>query len=122
MRTEIEEQCVVVEYCEYMKIPVYHVPNEGKRSYGTAALLRRAGLRRGVPDLCIPLARGGKHGLYIELKVGGNKPTLEQKEWLRLLVSEGYAVAVCYGADSAIKTIEEYMRENERQNQNGTVL
>lgn len=108
--SEIDEQIAVVEYCGYMHIPVYHIPNEGKRSFAAGATLRRAGLKSGVPDLCIPVARGGRHGLYIELKVGRNKPTAAQLDWLRLLAGEGYAVAVCYGAEQAIKAIETYVR------------
>ena len=47
---------------------LYHIPNEGKRSRATGARLVAEGLKRGVPDICLPVARGGCHGLYIELK------------------------------------------------------
>ena len=104
------EQEAVVEYCDLLHIPIVHIPNEGKRSLSYAARLKRMGLRSGFPDLLVPLARGGYHGLFIEMKYGKNTTTKEQKEWLERLSAEGYACAVCYNAAEAIKTIESYNR------------
>lgn len=42
------------------------------------------------------------------MKYGNNKPTSDQKEWLRRLSQEGYATAVCYTAADAIRLIEKY--------------
>ena len=108
--SEDAEQEAVVEYCDLLHIPIVHIPNEGKRSLSYAARMKRMGLRSGFPDLLVPLARGGYHGLFIEMKYGKNKTTKEQKEWLELLSAEGYACAVCYNAAEAIKTIESYNR------------
>ncbi len=108
--SESAEQIAVVEYCDLLHIPVVHIPNEGKRSVSYAAILKSMGLRSGFPDLFVPRARGGYHGLFIEMKYGKNKTTKEQKEWLERLSAEGYACAVCYGAAEAIKTIESYNR------------
>ena len=108
--SEDAEQEAVVEYCDLLHIPIVHIPNEGKRSLSYAARMKRMGLRSGFPDLFVPLARGGYHGLFIEMKYGKNKTTKEQKEWLERLSAEGYACAVCYNAAEAIKTIESYNR------------
>ena len=90
---------------------LYHVPNEGKRSRATGAQLTAAGLKKGVPDLCLPVARGRKHGLYIELKRRkGSKPTAEQVEWLDALAEEGHDVAWCRGWESAAGVLLEYLR------------
>lgn len=86
---------------------LYHVPNEGKRTNG--AVLKAAGLKSGVPDICLPVARNGFHGLYIELKFGTNKPTKAQRDFMELLKAQGYAAAVCYGAQEAGDTILEYL-------------
>lgn len=59
---------------------MYHVPNEGKRSNG--GILKAAGLKSGVPDICLPVANNGFHGLYIELKFGKNKATKAQEEYM----------------------------------------
>ena len=72
---------------------MYHVPNEGKRSNG--GILKAAGLKSGVPDICLPVANNGFHGLYIELKFGKNKATKAQEEYMAMLNAQGYKTAVC---------------------------
>lgn len=89
---------------------MYHVPNEGKRSRATGARMKQAGLRSGVPDVCLPTAHGGYIGLYIEMKVKPNKPTENQKAWLRALREAGHCVAVCYDWEAAKNLIEEYIK------------
>ena len=112
---EIDEQIAVVDWCDAKSIPIWHNVNEGKRSYAMGRKLVRAGLRRGVPDLQIPLARGAYHGLFIEMKYGRNKTTPEQDYWLGLLSKNGYAVKVAYTADEAIKSISRYLALGERK-------
>ena len=109
--SEADEQITVVEYCELLGIPVYHIPNEGKRSVYAGANLKRQGLRRGVPDLCIPVARGKYHSLYIEMKTKDGKATQAQADWIHLLRGQGMCAFVCYGADDAMTLIDEYMAQ-----------
>lgn len=91
---------------------MHHIPNGGKRDAKTAINLKHEGVKAGVPDICLPVARGKFHGLYIELKVGKNKPTPKQLEWIYALEQEGYAVKVCYGWLEARETIENYLSLN----------
>lgn len=107
--SEISEQEVVVEYCDLRDIPIVHIPNEGKRSKSYGAKMKRAGLRKGFPDLFLPLARRGFHGFFIEMKYDRGKVSPNQIKWLKKLKGEGYATAVCYGADEAIKLINKYI-------------
>ncbi len=88
---------------------MYHIPNEGKRSAALGAKMKREGLKAGVPDICLPVARSGCHGLYIELKAGRNKTTENQKRWLADLAEQGYMTAVCYGWEAASKVIVKYL-------------
>lgn len=88
---------------------IYHIPNGGSRNKIEAANLKHQGVRPGVPDLCLPVARGGYHGLYIELKSGNNKPTQKQTEWIQALRLQGYAAEVCHGWEQAAKTIIDYI-------------
>ena len=88
---------------------MYHVPNEGKRSNG--GILKAAGLKSGVPDICLPVANNGFHGLYIELKFGKNKATKAQEEYMAMLNAQGYKTAVCYGAEEAGEEILAYLTE-----------
>lgn len=106
--SEAEEQAAVVDYLNARGIPFYHVPNEARRSYRLASHLKRMGLRAGVPDLCIPVARGGYHGLYIEMKAGRNKPTEQQLYWQSILSDNGYLATTCWGAEEAIAVLQSY--------------
>ena len=114
--TESREQKTLFEWAKLMegRWPelglLYHIPNEGKRSRTTGARMRAEGLRSGVPDICLPVARGGHHGLYIELKrVKNSRVTKEQLEWIEALVAQGYVAAVCRGCDEAISLITDYL-------------
>ena len=107
--SEHDETVAVVEYCDLKGYPVFHIPNEAKRSPATAARLKAEGMRPGVPDLCIPVARGRYHSLYIEMKADGGKPTEEQAAWISSLRAEGMCAYVCYGAANAIALVDEYM-------------
>ena len=109
--TEAAEQVVVIEFCDLMRIPAVHVPNEGKLTLANGRELARMGLRRGFPDLFIPAARKGFHGLFIELKrVKGGHMTEHQQKWIDYLNRHGYRAVVCYGADEAIGEIKSYFR------------
>lgn len=95
---------------EYPELALlYHIPNGGKRDAKTATILKRQGVKAGVPDLHLPVARGGYHGLYIELKVGDNTTTKKQKDWIRELNKQGYLAVVCYGWDEATKQLLDYL-------------
>lgn len=93
---------------------LYAIPNGGRRDKAEAAHLKRQGVKSGVPDLHLPVARGNYHGLYIEMKVGKNKPTQNQKEWISALKASGYAVEVCYSAAAARQIIIAYLQLREK--------
>ena len=88
---------------------LHHIPNGGIRDIRTAANLKKEGVKRGVPDICLPVAIGEYHGLYIELKVGKNKTSKHQDEWIEKLRNENYCVEVAYGWQEAKDTIEDYL-------------
>lgn len=114
--TEDEEQAYIVSWARihesrYPELKLlYHIPNEGKRSNREGARMKSLGLRRGVSDLCLPVARCGFHGLYIELKAQDGKATAEQNEFIRDMLGQGYYARVCFGADEAVTVIEDYLK------------
>lgn len=90
---------------------MYHVPNGGSRNKAEAGRFKAEGVKAGVPDICLPVARGGYHGLYIELKrLKNSKTSDEQKLWLDNLSKQGYFVAVCKGWENAAQTIIHYLK------------
>ena len=80
--------------------------------FGSAAQkgkMKAEGLKLGVPDIWLPVPMDGCYGLVIELKVGKNKPTKEQQEWIDYLNNAGYYARVRYGWESARDTILKYL-------------
>lgn len=92
---------------------LYAIPNGGKREIRTAAMLKSEGVKPGVPDICLPIPRGGKHGLYIELKRRkGGTVSPAQEAWIRALCLQGYECCVCCGWDQARETILRYLQND----------
>ena len=88
-----------------------HCPNGGGRSLGEGANFKKMGVKAGYPDLILDIARGGYHGLRIELKkLKGSKTDQAQKERIKMLNAEGYHAVIVKGFDAAIDTIEKYMK------------
>ena len=116
--TESQEQQSLFLWAAYLrgKFPeldlLYHIPNGGKRGKGEGGRFKAEGVKAGVPDICLPVARGGYHGLYIELKrQKGSRLHETQKEWLESLTKQGYYTAVCHGWQMAADVIEKYLTE-----------
>ena len=110
---------------------IYAIPNGGKLPFTRTKsgkivskqriMLVAEGMRPGVPDLCLPVAKrkpdgsGWFHGLYIEMKRADHsrKATKEQKWWIELLEAGGYRCVVCFGAEEAFREIMKYVLELE---------
>lgn len=89
---------------------LFAVPNGGQRDKITGGRLKAQGVKAGVPDLMLPVACGGYHGLWIELKKDYKQIlTKEQKEWLAYLSDAGYCACRCNGWIEAKKCIIWYL-------------
>jgi hypothetical protein len=89
---------------------LFAVPNGGKRDPRTAARLKAAGVKAGVLDVCLPVARGGYHALWLELKCEKNDVTEKQAEWIAALKEEGCLVMVVRDDwAAAARVIEDYL-------------
>ncbi len=112
----VEQQCLFrwarMECGAYPELDLlYHVPNGGSRNKIEAARLKGEGVKPGVPDLCLPVARGEYHGLYIELKrIRGGRISEDQKDWLESLRKQGYCAVICKGWEAAAETILRYLK------------
>lgn len=115
VKSEHSEQSAVIEWknwrtAMYPELELlYAIPNAGKRSKITGAIMKREGLMAGVPDLCLPVARKGFNALYIEMKVGKNKTTELQRDWIEKLKKHNNRVEICYGSSEAINVISDYL-------------
>ena len=92
---------------------LHAIPNGGSRNPIEAVHLKQQGVKAGIPDIHLPVARGGWHGLYIEMKRRkGGRVSVEQKKMLLALREQGYEAVVCYGCEDAIKVIKEYLKND----------
>jgi hypothetical protein len=119
--TEYQEQGAVIDWWwrvhKSYGLPVFalfSIPNGAylASGYAGAAMLKKTGMRKGAPDLILDCARGGYHGLRIEMKrvnATESAKSDEQKEFGSYLAEAGYAFQFANGAAQAIKAIEIYM-------------
>lgn len=104
----------------------FHPPNGGLRGSKKArGVLKAMGTKRGVPDICLDVPRGGYHGARVELKVQAVKITAtngavlrdtkagslskEQRAFREHYRASGYAYHVAFGAQDAIDFVTAYM-------------
>ena len=88
---------------------LFAVPNAARRDKGARGLLLATGMKAGVPDLILPVARDGFIGLAIEMKRKGEEPSEVQLAWLAALSDQGWLAIVCYGAIDAIEALHAYV-------------
>lgn len=114
--TEGEEQALLFSWAamSLRKYPelglLFHIPNGGKRGKAEAARFKAEGVKAGVPDLFLPVARGKYHGLFIELKrYNGGRVSKFQRSWLLGLELQGYRAEVAHGWKEAAEIIKNYL-------------
>jgi len=88
----------------------FAVPNGmWSKNIQIAVKAKKEGLRRGVPDTFLPVARGKYYGLFIEFKTAKNYLTRDQKEWFAWLAEQGFLCKIAKSTDEAIKIVEDYL-------------
>ena len=117
--SEHDEQVALFDWAAVSRLPgidlMLAIPNGGQRNKAVAGKLKAEGVKRGVPDIFLPVARNGYHGLFIELKrskIGSSqagRATKEQIQWLSDLTDQGYMAVLCVGWDAARRTVEGYL-------------
>ena len=95
---------------------MYAIPNAGgytggfKKNKGRVIQMRKQGVKKGVPDIHLPVARGYWHSLYLELKRGDDdKLKPDQEVWATKLREAGNYVALASGFVNACDIIVGYL-------------
>jgi hypothetical protein len=113
--SEHKEQVALFRWAEFAAARrpelrlLYAIPNGGHRHKAVAARMKAEGVRRGVLDVCLPVARVPYHGLYIEMKTRRGTVSADQKRWIQSLRSQGYRAEVCRGWSAARELIEQHL-------------
>lgn len=116
--TEAQHQMNVIKWSQQPTIRhkypelklLFHIPNGGRRDPVEAKHFKLQGVKRGVPDLCLPVPKGDYHGLYIEMKTETGRTSEYQDWWLDELKKNNYRCAVCHGWKEAVKCLEDYLK------------
>ena len=99
---------------------IHAIRNEGHGDVVRGYRAKRAGLKKGVPDIFLPCPINGFSGLYIELKRPTLKPARktarggrsdEQIGFGIWAIESGYAYNVAYGWQEAAETVKSYLGE-----------
>ena len=119
---EHKEQCLLIRWWALQsklfgidENLLFAVPNGGARDVITGAMLKSEGVRSGVPDLFLALARGGWNGLFIEMKKPkGGVVSAAQKEMIGLLTKAGFCCEICRGFDEAKSALLKYIEKENK--------
>lgn len=116
---EASEQAAVFQYAAIKARTdprwgmLFAIPNGmAASSIREAVNAKRAGLKRGVPDIFLAVPVDNHAGLFIELKRSGGIPSdvsPEQRDWLQRLQDQGYQTVVAYGWKEAAAEISSYL-------------
>ena len=121
--SEYQEQVKVFEWAEiaqttYPELEMLTGSLNGVRlSIGAAVKAKKAGLKKGYPDIGLDVRRSSYleplrqfSGLRIELKkANGGKLSIEQVWWFNKLRDQGFRAVCCWGSDRAIEEIKNYL-------------
>ena len=113
--TEHDHQVELIRWCKLSAsqypdlLKIFAVPNGGLRNAIVAKKLKAEGVVAGIPDLILPVAKNGYHGLFIELKTEKGKPSPAQKDRIKQLIADGYFAVICYGWAEARVVLKNYL-------------
>ena len=109
--TEHIDQVKVVQHFRafYPDIIIAAIPNGGDRSPLERVRLHSEGVLAGMPDLCVLEPKNGFHALFVEIKTKAGVVSAKQSAVGLQLNAKGYRSVVARSAADAIKTIEEYL-------------
>lgn len=116
--TEYKLQVAIVDYLKMQYKGALYCASLGgqyQKYQSQRVKAKRTGYVAGFPDLFIYEARGGFHGLAIELKVKGNYASESQKKWITKLNERGYLAKVCTGFDQTKQVIDDYFKNKSKK-------
>jgi hypothetical protein len=92
---------------------LHAIPNGGNRDAATGARLKAEGVKRGIPDLFLPVPKNFTrlyYGLYIEVKTKTGRQTKEQRAFQQECELIGYRYEIVRSTQEGIDTILNYLR------------
>lgn len=108
----LQRQCVTWFRYQFPLIDplLFAIPNGGGRSKATAGRLKAEGVKAGVSDLFLSVARKGVHGLFVEMKAISGRQSGPQKVFEQRVCAEGYGYVVIRSLEDFQQTITDYLK------------
>lgn len=100
--------------CREFGVPeclLFAIPNGARRDKVVGAILKKEGVRAGVPDLFLAVPRGPRCGLFIEIKTENGIVSDAQFDFIQTLRDQRYAAVVCHSFGSVVVAIESHLAE-----------
>jgi hypothetical protein len=117
----LQQQCVKwfdMQYPQYSRY-LFHIRNGGSiKSAREGLKFKRMGVRKGIPDLFLSLPTSEWHGMYIELKKKGGKPSHEQLENCRHFRNVRYECEIIDDFDTFVRIVKLHMFFHEKYVEN----
>jgi hypothetical protein len=96
---------------------LFHIPNGGARGDNArsnairGAAMKAEGVKAGVYDLFLPVARGGWHGLFIEMKKPGEKikKKSDQEQFGFDVQAQGFGACECDSWRQCVNVLKQYI-------------
>lgn len=113
--SKLQQACVRyfrLAYPEYSYM-LFAVPNGGSRNAVEARILKAEGVVAGVADLILLVPRSGYGSLCIEMKIGKNTQTDNQKLWQQETEKVGNRYVVVRKFEEFKLAVECYLKEKE---------
>lgn len=113
-----EEQDLCVAFMAWVRLSsklwpelefIFHVPNGGGRSKREGGILKAMGVKPGVADYILPIARGGHPALWLEAKSKDGVLSPAQKDLFPKMAAQGMHIVVCYTLDQMIHAVTAYL-------------
>ena len=113
--SESDHQKALMVWAAYMKVQcpeldlLYSIPNGACVAPKNRKRLVAEGLKRGMPDLHLPVARGPYHSLFLELKTKTGRLSPHQQERMELLEAAGNLCKTSRSFQESITILKEYL-------------
>lgn len=108
--SRLQQACITwfrLQYSQLSKL-LFAIPNGSRRDKITGCILKREGVVPGVSDLILLIPKHGYGSLCIEMKVGKNKQSNNQKKWQILAELAHNKYVVCRSIEEFMKIIKQY--------------
>lgn len=112
IESNLQINCVNVFRMQYphLRKRLFAIPNGGKRSVITAAIMKKEGVLAGALDIFLAVPRYPYAGLFIEMKTDKGKLTDNQVAFIKEVEAD-YKCVVCRSVEQFLQEVKDYLHQ-----------